>query len=94
MTEGTLKTIRPSGPAVSLLTGVATGVEPLSVGAYYRRLAGGTHSISNRGHAVHGLLAMTRGQLLRALWDAHALGSTATAARVERELLRRGQPRR
>lgn len=43
---------------------------------------------------IYGLLAMTRPQLIRALWDAHVKNATATAARVERELLRRGEPRR
>lgn len=53
-----------------------------------------TININGRDHSVHGLHAMTRGQLLRALFDAHTVGATHTAARVELELLRRGQPLR
>lgn len=45
-----------------------------------------TPSLTNRGRTVHGLFAMTRGQMLRALLAAREAGATSTVARLERRL--------
>jgi hypothetical protein len=45
-----------------------------------------TASLTHQGKTVHGIFAMTRGQLLRALVTAELNNATATIARLERRL--------